>query len=124
MMYVLIIVIAMQTTGLGGGGTVAVTSQVVGRFKSLDECKAVVSQPHAWGGSVSDVIVSANSGANWYNCGAIPAGPARTDCYIGLSRVNEQKSEIAVSTARQQTNSATYQQLTGSRPKTKRHRDQ
>ena len=65
-MYVLIIVIAMQTTGLGGGGTIAVTSQSVGKFKSLDECKAVAIQPHAWGGSVSDVLVSANTGANWY----------------------------------------------------------
>jgi hypothetical protein len=65
-MYVLILVIAMQTTGLGGGGAVAVTSQSVGKFKSLDECKAVASQPHAWGGMVSDVIVSVNMGANWY----------------------------------------------------------
>jgi hypothetical protein len=65
-MYVLIIVIVMQATGLAGEGTVAVTSQLVGKFKSLDECKAVASQPHAWGRTVSDVIVSANTGANWY----------------------------------------------------------
>ena len=50
------------------------------------------------------------------NCETIPAGPARTDCYIGLSRINQQKSEIAASTARHQTDSATYRQLTGSRP--------
>jgi hypothetical protein len=56
------------------------------------------------------------------NCGTIPVGPAKTDCYIALSRINQQKSEIAAGTARQQTVSATYRQLTGSRPKTKRHR--
>jgi hypothetical protein len=56
------------------------------------------------------------------DCGTIPAGPGRTDCYIGLSRINQQKSEIAASAARQQTDSARYHQLTGSRPKTKRHR--
>jgi hypothetical protein len=56
------------------------------------------------------------------DCGAMPAGPARIDCYIGLSRINQQKSEIAATTARQQTDSARYHQLTGSRPKTKRHR--
>jgi hypothetical protein len=56
------------------------------------------------------------------DCGAIPAGPARTDCFIGLSRINQQKSEIAATTARQQTDRATYRQLTGSRrAKTQRH---
>jgi hypothetical protein len=29
------------------------------------------------------------------NCEAIPAGPGRTDCYIGLSRINRDKSKIA-----------------------------
>src|SRR5262249_5436460 len=31
-----------------------------------------------------------------------PAGPARTDCYIGLSRINRQKSEISAGVAQQQ----------------------
>jgi hypothetical protein len=55
------------------------------------------------------------------DCGTIPAGRSKTDCYIDLSRINQQKSEIAASTARKQTGSAKYHQLTGSRPKTKRH---
>ena len=55
------------------------------------------------------------------NCDTIPAGPARTDCYIGLSRISSQKSEIAASTAQRHTDSSTYQQVTGRRPKPKRH---
>jgi hypothetical protein len=68
------------------------------------------------------VASSAGVASAQVDCGTIPAGPARTDCYIGLGRINQQKSQIAASTARQQTDSATYRQLTGSRPKTKRHR--
>ena len=48
------------------------------------------------------------------NCETNPAGPERTDCYIGLSLINRQKSEIATSAAQQQT--AIYRQLTGSAP--------
>ena len=56
------------------------------------------------------------------HCETIPAGPARTDCYIGLSYINRQKSEIAAGTAQQQSDSAIYHQSTGRRSKTKRHR--
>jgi hypothetical protein len=56
------------------------------------------------------------------NCEAIPAGRARTDCYIGLSHINRQRSAIAAGAAQQQTNRAIYRQVTGMRPKTKRHR--
>ena len=56
------------------------------------------------------------------DCEAIPAGPARTDCYIGLARINRQKSEIAASTARQQGDAATYRRVTGSRPGKKTQR--
>jgi hypothetical protein len=71
-MYALIIAIAMQTSGLGGGGaSVGITSQVIGKFRSLDECKAVAAQPYAAGGSISEAIVATNSGLNWY---CVPAG--------------------------------------------------
>ena len=56
------------------------------------------------------------------DCETIPAGPSRTDCYIGLSRINRQKSEIAAGAAQQQSDSAIYRQLTGRRPNTKWHR--
>ena len=56
------------------------------------------------------------------SCEAIPAGPARTDCYIGLSRINRQKSEISAGVAQQQTDSAIYRQVTDTRAKTKGRR--
>jgi hypothetical protein len=56
------------------------------------------------------------------DCEAVPAGPARTDCYIALSRINRQKSEIAAGVARQQTDSAIYRDVTGSQvPKRRRN---
>jgi hypothetical protein len=58
-MYALIIIIGMS--GVSGG----VTSQIVGKFKSLDECKAAASQPHA-GGPISDLGLSATWGALWF----------------------------------------------------------
>jgi len=66
-MYALIIVIGMLTSGTSGaaGAPVGVTSQIVGKFKTLDACKAAASQPHA-GGLVSDLSISATWGVNWY----------------------------------------------------------
>jgi len=48
-------------------------------------------------------------------CETMPAGPARTDCYIGLSRISRQKSEIAARVARQQSDAAIYRGVTGGR---------
>jgi hypothetical protein len=56
------------------------------------------------------------------NCETMSAGPARTDCYIGLSRINRQKSEIAAGVAQHQTDSAIYRNVTGKRSKKKVHR--
>jgi hypothetical protein len=57
------------------------------------------------------------------NCEAVPAGPARTDCYIGLSRIYQGQSDIAAGKARVQSNSARYRQITGTdRPKHGRRR--
>jgi hypothetical protein len=56
------------------------------------------------------------------DCEAIPAGPARTDCYIGLSRIYRQKSDIAASVARQQSDRAIYRQWTGTQSRIKRRR--
>jgi len=62
--------------------------------------------------------------AGWaqVNCEAIPPGPARTDCYIGLSRIARQNSEIAAGVAQQQTDRAIYRSVTGSSPKKKMYR--
>jgi hypothetical protein len=56
------------------------------------------------------------------NCEAIPAGPDRTDCYIGLSRIYRQKAELSATIARQQADAATLRQVTGKRPKKKSKR--
>jgi hypothetical protein len=49
------------------------------------------------------------------NCDALPPGPARTDCYIGLARIYRQQSEIAAGVARQQSDAAIYRRVTGTR---------
>jgi hypothetical protein len=58
------------------------------------------------------------------DCNAVPAGPARTDCYIGLSRVYQGQSDVAAGKARVQTDAARLQQVTGkrSRSKASKHR--
>ena len=55
---------------------------------------------------------------------AVPAGPARTDCYIGLARVYQGKSDVAVGNARVQSDAGRLQQVTGtrSRPNASKHR--
>ena len=56
------------------------------------------------------------------HCETIPAGPERTDCYIGLSRINRQKSEISAGVAQQQAETAIYRLMTDKRPNKKRRR--
>lgn len=54
------------------------------------------------------------------NCEAMAAGPARTDCYIALSRYHGAQSDLAAGKARVQSDAARYRQVTGTkiRPKT------
>jgi hypothetical protein len=58
------------------------------------------------------------------DCAAIPAGPARTDCYIGLSRLFGQKSEVAGTAAKQKASASKYLQITGTsaKPRKKQRR--
>ena len=56
------------------------------------------------------------------NCETFPAGPARTDCYIGLTRINRQESEISAGVAEQQAETAVYRKVTGKRANNKRRR--
>jgi hypothetical protein len=56
------------------------------------------------------------------NCETIPPGPARTDCYIGLSRIYRQKSEIAAGVARQKSDTAIFRNVTGDRTRKKGQR--
>jgi len=57
------------------------------------------------------------------NCQAVPAGPARTDCYIGLSQFYRGQSDLAAARARAQADAAWYRAITGTDPpKHKPHR--
>jgi hypothetical protein len=56
------------------------------------------------------------------NCETVPVGPARTDCYIGLSQIHRENSGIAAGVAQQQSDIAVYRRLTGTHPRTKWHR--
>jgi hypothetical protein len=62
-MYSLIIVIGMLSPATSAVVPVGVTSQTVGKFKTLDQCKAAGSQPSA-AGVVADL--SLTRGVYWY----------------------------------------------------------
>ena len=62
-MYALIIVIAVLSPATGPITPVGTTSQLVGKFKTLDQCKAAAGQKNA-GGAISDLSLS--RGIYWY----------------------------------------------------------
>jgi hypothetical protein len=62
-MYTLIIVIGMLSPATGSVVPVGVTSQIVGKFENLDQCKEAASQPLA-GGTISDLTLT--RGVYWY----------------------------------------------------------
>ena len=62
-MYALIIVIAMLSPATGTVTPVGVTSQTIGKFKNLDQCKAAANKPLE-GGAISDLTLS--RGVYWY----------------------------------------------------------
>jgi hypothetical protein len=62
-MYALIIVVAMLSPATGTVTPVGVTSQTIGRFRSLNECKEAAGRPFA-GGTISDLSLS--RGVYWY----------------------------------------------------------
>ena len=62
-MYALIIVIGLLSPATGAVVPVGVTSQMVGKFRTLNECRAAGSQPSAQG-TVSDL--SLTRGVYWY----------------------------------------------------------
>jgi hypothetical protein len=62
-MYALIIVIAMLSPATGTVTPVGVTSQIVGKFKDLEQCQAAATKPVP-GGAISDLSLS--RGVYWY----------------------------------------------------------
>ena len=66
-MYALIIVIGVLSSDKPAGSAVpiGVTSQIVGKFKNLDECKAAATQPHATA-AAEDISPLTTLGSRWY----------------------------------------------------------
>jgi hypothetical protein len=78
-----------------------------------------------WTASVVAILLASFPGvvSAQVDCNAVPAGPARTDCYIGLSRVYQGQSDLAAARARAQSDAAWYRAITGTNPpKHKPHR--
>ena len=67
-------------------------------------------------------LASVSSVASAQNCDAIPAGPARTDCYLGLSQFYRGQSDLAAAKARAQADAAWYRAITGTRPSETQHK--
>jgi hypothetical protein len=57
--------------------------------------------------------------ASAQNCAATPAGLARTDCYIGQSRIYQREAEVAAGKTRVQSDAARLRQVTGTRSRSK-----
>jgi hypothetical protein len=74
-----------------------------------------------WTASVIAILLASFPGvvSAQVDCNAVPAGPARTDCYIGLARVYQGKSDVAAGNARVQSDAARLQQVTGTRSRSK-----
>lgn len=69
-MYALIVVIGMLSSGSSAVTPVGVTSQIVGKFKTVEQCKKAAIEP-VTGGAISDLNLS--RGIYWY---CVYAGPA------------------------------------------------
>jgi hypothetical protein len=77
-----------------------------------------------WRASVLAILLASFPGvvSAQVDCNAVPHGPARTDCYIGLGRIYRGQSDVAAGKGRVQSNAARYRQITGtSRLKHKYH---
>jgi hypothetical protein len=78
-----------------------------------------------WTASVVAILLAGLPGvaSAQANCEAIPHGPARTDCYLGLSQLYRGQSDLAAARARAQSDAAWYRAITGmDPPKHKPHR--
>ena len=77
------------------------------------------------GSSVFAILLASLPGLSHaqVNCDSIPKGPARTDCYLGLSQLYRGQSDLAAAKARAQSDAAWYRATTGTNPpKHKPHR--
>ena len=69
---------------------------------------------HSATGLLAIVLASASGVASaQVNCAAMPVGPERTDCYLGLSRIYQGQSDLAAAKARAASDAASYRAITG-----------
>jgi hypothetical protein len=71
-----------------------------------------------WTASVVAILLAGFPGVTnaQVNCEAIPRGPGRTDCYLGLSQFYRGQSYLAAAKARAQSDAAWYRAITGIDP--------
>ena len=62
-MYSLVLIFALLSPATGSGQPVALISQNMGKFETMDECKAAANQPIAFG-TVADLNLS--NGFYWF----------------------------------------------------------
>jgi hypothetical protein len=77
-----------------------------------------------WIATFAAILLASFPNVAWaHSCEAVPAGPARTDCYLGLSQFYRAQSDLAAAKARVQSDAAWYRAITGTAPpKHKPHR--
>jgi hypothetical protein len=68
-----------------------------------------------WTASIVAILLASFPGVvnAQVDCNAVPAGPARTDCYLGLSQFYRAQSDVAAGKARLQSDAARYREVTG-----------
>jgi hypothetical protein len=71
-----------------------------------------------WTASVIAILLTGLPGvaSAQANCEAMPHGPARTDCYLGLSELYREQSDLAAARALAQSDAAWYRAITGTDP--------
>jgi hypothetical protein len=71
-----------------------------------------------WTASVIAILLTGLPGvaSAQANCEAMPHGPARTDCYLGLSELYRGQSDLAAARALAQSDAAWYRAITGTDP--------
>ena len=72
---------------------------------------------HSTASAIAILLASSPGAATaQVDCEAMPKGPARTDCYLGLSQFYRAQSDLAAARARAQSGAAWYRAVTGTDP--------
>jgi hypothetical protein len=76
-----------------------------------------------WTASIIAILLASFPGVvnAQVDCNAVPAGPARTDCYLGLSQFYRAQSDLAAAKAHAQSDAAWYRAITGTDPPKHKH---